>query len=145
MAKDLARKIRSASKTFASIAVTPSRRTPDFLLQSIGDAVADKDAFVWNRQGDNPYVDILANADALVVTADSHNMMSEALATGVGVYAFAPPQLAPKLTWFLESLEKSGDVQRLENHANLEARPPINATNDIVNEVKRRLAERYNQ
>lgn len=145
VAADLGNKIKSACKPFASVAVTPSRRTPDFLLHSIENALAEENAFVWNRQGSNPYVDILANADALVVTADSHNMMSEALATGVGIYAYAPPQLAPKLSWFLESLEKSGDVHRLEDQADILSRAPINATDEIVCEVKRRLANKNYQ
>lgn len=140
VAADLAEKIKAAGLSFASIAVTPSRRTPDFLLSAVGDAVKDKTAFVWDRQGNNPYIDILANADALVVTADSHNMMSEALATGVGVYAFAPPQLAPKLSWFLDRLEQNGDVHRLKNDAEIISQGAINATDEIVREVKRRLA-----
>ena len=145
VAAELAGDIKAACKTFASVAVTPSRRTPEFLLHAVSDAVAEECSFVWDRTEDNPYIDILANADALVVTADSHNMMSEALATGVGVNAFVPPQLAPKLLWFLSNLEESGDVSRFARHADVYSRTPINATDEIVGEIKRRLAEKYNQ
>ncbi len=140
VAADLSAKIKQVAKQYASVAVTPSRRTPDFLLDAVRGAVSESTAFVWGGTGSNPYVDILANADALIVTADSHNMVSECLATGVGVYAFAPPRLALKLSWFLDSLEQSGAVQRLNNQADMISRPPINATNEIVAEIKQRLA-----
>ena len=114
VAADLAEKIKCAAAPFASIAVTPSRRTPEYLLGAVRDALAGSDAFVWDGDGNNPYMDILANADALVVTADSHNMMSEALATGAGVYAYRPPKLAPKLAWFLSELESKARSDRLK-------------------------------
>ena len=71
-----------------SVMVTPSRRTPPELLNAIGDALAAEQAlpgraFVWDGTGDNPYAQILANAQAILVTGDSANMVGEALATGV--------------------------------------------------------------
>lgn len=140
VAADLAEKIKSAAASFASVAVTPSRRTPDYLLSAVRDALAGCDAFVWDGDGDNPYVDILAKAGALVVTADSHNMMSEALATGTGVYAYHPPKLAPKLAWFLNELENKGAVRPFEGEAEIFSIAPINATDEIVSEIRRRLA-----
>ncbi|MEO1240992.1 MAG: mitochondrial fission ELM1 family protein [Pseudomonadota bacterium] len=140
VAADLAAKIKTAASSFASVAVTPSRRTPGFLLSAVRDALSDSKAFVWSGVGENPYKDILANASALIVTADSHNMMSEALATGAGVYAYRPPQLASKLAWFLSELEKKGAVRPFEGGADIFANAPINATDEIVEEIRQRLA-----
>ena len=140
VASDLAAKIKTAARSFASVAVTPSRRTPDFLVQAIRAALKDKAAFIWDGERDNPYIDILANADALIVTADSHNMMSEALATGTGVYAYRPPQLAKKLDWFFAELEKAGVVRAFDGAVDIFSSQPMNATAEIVAEVKRRLA-----
>ncbi len=74
------------------LAVTPSRRTGDDNLRAIAaplsgllsSGVAD----IWDGTGDNPYFGILALADALVVTSDSVNMVSEACATGKPVHVF---------------------------------------------------------
>ena len=139
VAADLAQKVKSAAASFASVAVTPSRRTPDYLLDAMREALTGCEAFVWDGAGNNPYIDILANADALVVTADSHNMMSEALATGAGVYAYRPPRLAPKLAWFLNELESKGAVRPFNGDAETFSTESINATDDIVNDIRRRL------
>ena len=106
------------------------------------DAVSGRDAFVWNGEGGNPYKDILANSDALIVTGDSHNMVSEALAAGCSVYAYRPPQMAPKLAWFLDELEKNGALCTFNGSAGIFETPQIDATQAIVDEVRRRLAER---
>ncbi|MHA7873312.1 MAG: mitochondrial fission ELM1 family protein [Hyphococcus sp.] len=140
VAHDLARKIQHAAASFASVAVTPSRRTPDYLLGAVKEAVTGKNAVVWEGAGDNPYIDILANADTLIVTADSHNMMSEALATGTGVYVYRPPRLARKLDWFLSTLKARGAARFLNTSAEPFSIAPIDATDEIVGEIKRRLA-----
>ena len=41
---------------------------------------------IWDGNGDNPYFAYLALADALLVTADSVSMISEAAATGKPVH-----------------------------------------------------------
>ena len=48
--------------------------------------------WVWDGGGDNPYLALLADADAIFVTPDSVNMASEAAATGRPVYVL---RLAP--------------------------------------------------
>lgn len=141
-AADLAAKVKTAAASFASVAATPSRRTPDFLLSAVRDALANHQTFVWSGEGVNPYKDILANADALVVTGDSHNMVSEALATGTGVYVYRPPKLAAKLAWFLDALENDGAVRMFAGNADVYKGAPINATQAIVDEVQRRLSMR---
>lgn len=55
-------------------------------------------------QGENPYPGLLAWADRIVVTADSVNMVSEALATGKPVAAFAHGPACGKLGRFLASV-----------------------------------------
>ena len=139
VAEDLAAKIKTAAASFASVAVTPSRRTPAYVLDAVRNALAEKQSFVWYGEGENPYADILANADALIVTADSHNMMSEAVATGTGVYAYRPPSLAPKLEWFLRALEEKGVVRALSDNAEPFSYSPINATEEIVAEIRKRI------
>lgn len=70
----------------AGLAITPSRRTGAANEALLREHLAGIPAFIWDGAGDNPYLGILALADALVVTEDSVSMTSEALATGKPVY-----------------------------------------------------------
>lgn len=139
-AKGLASQINAAGADFASIAVTPSRRTPEEFLNAFEEALSHRSFLVWRGEGVNPYIDILANASSLVVAADSHNMMSEALASQAGVYAWRPPGLARKLGWFVDQLEAQGAARAFADEAKPFERSPIDATPKIVAEIRRRIA-----
>jgi len=69
------------------LAILPSRRTPESVLQQFQQAFAG-DHFVWNRQGENPYLAALARCSHLIVTSDSVSMLSECAATEKPVYVF---------------------------------------------------------
>jgi mitochondrial fission protein ELM1 len=69
-----------------SVLVTPSRRTSLETIEVLRRALAGVPHFIWDGSGDNPYFGLLAVADFLVVTSDSVNMVSEAIATGKPVY-----------------------------------------------------------
>ncbi len=69
------------------VLVSTSRRSPGELQQRLA-ALGDARIVIWDRQGENPFRDYLAAADALIVTKDSVTMLCEALATGKPVYAF---------------------------------------------------------
>ena len=135
----LAANLQSAAKNFAALAVTPSRRTPDAFLQSLRSGLPQENLFFWDGNGENPYLDILSSADTLVVAADSHNMMSEAMATGTGVYAYRPPGLAAKMEWFVKELEKSGAIRPLSSNISSFSVEPVDATPEIVAEIIKRL------
>lgn len=68
------------------LAVTPSRRTGEANIKALTAALADAPAVIWDFEGDNPYFGYLGLADAIVVTCDSVNMVSEACATGKPVH-----------------------------------------------------------
>ncbi len=138
-ASALAARLRLAAKDFASLAITPSRRTPDAFLRTLSRELSSSNLFVWDRKGENPYFNILASADALVVAADSHNMMSEAMATGTGIYAYRPPGLASKIEWFVTELEKSGAIRALSDGLEPFNTAPVDATPAIIDEIKKRL------
>ena len=52
----------------------------------LAERLAGLPAFIWDGSGDNPYFGMLGLADAIVVTADSVSMVSEAAATGKPVH-----------------------------------------------------------
>lgn len=71
--------------------VSSSSRTPDgFLAQLKGHLQGQHDIHDWGDPGENPYSGILAWSDAIVVTADSIAMVSEAVATGKRVLLSEP-------------------------------------------------------
>lgn len=61
----------------ASAMITPSRRTPERVLARLRGVCADapRHTFLWDGAGANPYVQMLAHASTIVVTADSTNMV----------------------------------------------------------------------
>jgi len=69
-----------------SALVTPSRRTGAAGVALLRERLAGLPAEIWDGSGDNPYYAYLATADALLVTADSVSMISEAAATGKPVH-----------------------------------------------------------
>lgn len=79
----LARQLRDlCEREGAGLAITTSRRTGAANTAVLREELADAPAMVWDGAGDNPYFGMLALADAIVVTADSVNMVTEAAGAG---------------------------------------------------------------
>lgn len=76
--------LTALAKQGYGLAITTSRRSGVGVATRLRQALPD--AFVWSGDGDNPYFGLLALADAVVVTADSVNMVSEAATTGKPVH-----------------------------------------------------------
>jgi mitochondrial fission protein ELM1 len=74
------------SKYGGSLLLTPSRRTGERGIGLLRARLGGFPGAIWDGSGDNPYFAYLALADALLVTADSISMISEAAATGKPVY-----------------------------------------------------------
>lgn len=75
-----------------TLLITPSRRTGEDNIRMLQKTFAGKpNVYIYDFSGDNPYMGMLALAEAVIVTNDSVNMMSEALATGKPVYILPLP------------------------------------------------------
>ena len=107
--------IRAVIPQAGSFLVTPSRRTPAGLWQATQDSIKDVPGWIWDGHGDNPYRAMLAHADQLIVTGDSHNMISEATATGRPVLVYRPLRHRRKLAWLADELERLGVVRTLRD------------------------------
>jgi mitochondrial fission protein ELM1 len=127
----------------ASFAITASRRTPDDVRELFARHFSSKRrAWMWNMEGDNPYLGLLALADRLVVTSDSVTMVSEALATRRPVEVF-DLEAGRRHAIFLEGLLSQGLVRRLGQVE--EALPracPVNVASLAADAVRRLLVER---
>lgn len=139
-AKELAAIGAQVGRAGMGLMVTPSRRTPKTLVDRIR-ANVPAEAFVWDGTGANPYLAILAHADTIVVTADSVNMVGEAVATGKPVYVCEPSGGHRKITAYLDRLEALGAVRRWRGKFEDWSYAPINATPIIAAEIARRYRQ----
>ena len=103
----LAHALVELSKTMG-LMVTVSRRTGAENVARIASTLEGSGAYFWNGEGENPYLGVLAWADAFLVTADSVNMACDAAATGKPVHIFPLPGGSAKFDRFHQSLMARG-------------------------------------
>ncbi len=118
--------------------VTPSRRTPEGLVERLHDLLGDR-ALVWDRTGANPYPGIFGLADAVLVTEDSVNMASEAASTGKPVHIFPLNRVSAKLRRFHAALEARGATRRFEGEIEAWEYPALAEADRVAAEVDARL------
>ncbi len=140
-----AKALETVSGWAGSFLITPSRRTPPELLEAASAVTAKKPRIFWEGQGENPYPDFLAAADAFLVTADSVNMTGEACATGRPIFVFHPSGGRSKFHVFHKALEDYGATRPL-NAASASFEPwhyePLAATDTVAQEIARRWIAR---
>jgi mitochondrial fission protein ELM1 len=122
--------------------ISPSRRTPPALLAELMTAVGDNPhAFVWDGTGDNPYPQMLAHTNHVIVTSDSVNMVGEAAATGMPVHVYEPSGGHRKITAYIDRLTELGAVRRWNGRLDCWRYDPIDSTPVIA----RAIAQKYLQ
>ncbi|MGO4571294.1 mitochondrial fission ELM1 family protein [Microvirga sp. 2TAF3] len=141
--EDVARFVKHLTvlaETGVGLMMTASRRTPPTLRDALAGLSEHHGGFFWDGKGANPFVALLALADAIVVTADSFNMVGEAAATGVPILVFEPTGGHPKLHTFMNGLKAKGIVHAFEGR--LEGAPyePLNSTFLIASAIAQGLA-----
>ena len=141
----LERALRSMGMLGASFMVTPSRRTHQRLIKAVTVATEGRPRLIWDGTGRNPYPEMLAHADMLVVTADSVNMTGEACATGRPVFVFEPSGGSSKFRRFHQALRRHGGTRPLPDVVTaLEgwSYQPLDSAKLIAQEIERRWARR---
>jgi mitochondrial fission protein ELM1 len=123
-----------------SVMATPSRRTPPALTAAVREGLGSAPGFVWDGQGENPYLGILALAEALLVTSDSANMVGEATATGAPVHLFDPSGGETfKRAASIDALIRAGTVRRFGGALESFQYCPIDSSGEIAREIARRF------
>jgi mitochondrial fission protein ELM1 len=143
---DIARfaaELRRLRDSGPSLMITPSRRTPPALRRALADLSGPR-VFLWDGTGENPYLPMLALAEAVVATADSFNMIGEAAATGVPILVFEPSGGHPKLRRFLQAMAHQGAVQPFAGRLEGERYEPLDSTPVIAAAVAAAFARRRN-
>ncbi len=104
----LADQLARLARAGFGLAITPSRRTGAEGERLLRERLAGLPAVIWDGSGDNPYFAMLGLADAIIVTADSVSMISEAAATGKPVHVVDLEGGSRKFALFHKAMTDAG-------------------------------------
>ena len=124
-----------------AVLATTSRRTGREATEALsaGLSAALHLIYRWGEPGENPYHGFLASADAIVITADSISMISEACASTAAVYIAAPELAGPRHHRFAQTLFQAGHARPLGNSIARWPRPPLDEAGRVAEEIRRRF------
>ncbi|HET9273393.1 MAG TPA: mitochondrial fission ELM1 family protein [Methyloceanibacter sp.] len=128
-----------ARDTGGTVLVTPSRRTRQGSIAALEAALKGVPHIVWDGSGDNPYFGFLALADAIVVTEDSVNMVTEAAGTGKPVYVQGLPGRSNRLARFHRLMRERGATRPFQGRLESWSYAPINDTEMVAAAVRQAL------
>ena len=129
----------AARETGGSLLITPSRRTRPETLKALAEAVTDVPNVVWDGTGENPYLAFLSLADAIVVTEDSVNMVTEATGTGKPVYTQPLSGRSTRLARFHALMRERGATRPFEGHVDPFDYAPVNDTEAVAAPIRAAL------
>jgi len=138
-AQMLADQLRALSHQGYSLFVTASRRTGEAQLKILQESLTARTTFLWDGTGDNPYLGMLALADAILVTSDSTNMMVEAAGTGKPVHIVQLACTNPKFGNLIDRLAKLGIARRFDGSIGHWSYQPLNETARVAATIRRKL------
>lgn len=123
-----------------SLLVTTSRRTGAENEHALAARLAGVPHAHWNGSGENPFFAYLGLADAVVVTCDSVNMVTEAAATGRPVYVAAlEGKGSAKFRRFHQAMQDAGITRPFAGRLERWSYPPLCETARVAEEARRRL------
>jgi mitochondrial fission protein ELM1 len=121
------------------IAITPSRRTGEENVALLRERLAGLPHFLWDGSGDNPYFGLLGLADAVLATADSVSMVSEAAATGKPVHIVDLEGGSEKFARFHGAMRAAGITRPFTGAIESWRYTPPADTGRAAAEIRRRL------
>lgn len=132
-----------ADRFHAGLMVTASRRTGAAQTRIVRECLDGKNALMWDGSGENPYFGFLGQADAIVVTSDSVNMIGEAAFTGKPVHVIELEGGSPKFRRFLDSIYAAGAARPFAGALESWDSKPLDATGEIAGAIRRALETRH--
>lgn len=118
-----------------SVLISTSRRTPAALSSRVQRWASSRGAYCYTGdKGNNPYLGLLAWADAITVSPDSVTMLSEACATDAPVFLLDGARLDGKLARLCAALQRMGRLGAAAGSI-----VPLRETAELAAEVRRRL------
>jgi mitochondrial fission protein ELM1 len=132
---------RMVAERGGAVLATTSRRTgseaTDALAAGLGRTL--NLLYRWGEPGDNPYAGFLATADAIVVSADSVSMISEACATAAPVFVAMPELAGARHRRLVSSLVRARQVRLLDDDFSPWPRTPLDEAGRVAGEILRRF------
>ncbi len=119
--------------------ITLSRRTPKHLANKIRELLKNKDYFLFDGDGPNPYFAILKFSDVIILTPDSANMISEALAVPKPIYFIDMKSNSKRFEKFIISLVESNHIKPLEEKIEIYENKKLDATQEVVDYIYKNL------
>lgn len=138
----LADQLAALAQRGCGLMVTPSRRTAQRDVVLLRQKLGDLPALLWDGRGDNPYFGMLGLADAILVTADSVSMASEAAATGKPVHIVPLDGGSEKFARFHAAMEKAGITRPFRGTIEQWSYTPPDDTAHAAAAIRERLARR---
>jgi mitochondrial fission protein ELM1 len=140
MANDMAKRLANfATKTGASLALIPSRRTPANLVAQLSAALGPLPYAIMDQAENNPYPGILGLVDAVIVTSDSVNMISEATITGLPILIAEWQSETGRIGAFHDAMMAAGHIAPLRDQLPQESFTPLFEMPAIIKSVLARL------
>ncbi len=142
LAHTLGRKVSALAVAMGgTVMATTSRRTGDEACDALaaGLGPAMHVLYRWGDPDANPYVGFLATADAIIVTADSVSMISEACATEAPVYVALPELAGPRHRVMIDTFAKAGQVRPFADSVVPWARIPLDEAGRVADEIRLRF------
>lgn len=124
-----------------SVLATTSRRTPATSTAWLRRRLAALPGVLWcdARDGANPYAGLLGWADAIVCSADSSNLLSEAAATHAPLHAAFSERARGKLAHLHDALARAGRLSSLDTLLGAADATPLRETARVAVLVRERL------
>ena len=138
----LADQLAVLAKGGTALMVTPSRRTGPANEAFLRDRLAGVTGEVWDGTGENPYYGYLAHADAIIVTEDSVNMITEASATGKPVHLVSLQGGSAKFRRFRSALDEDGVARPFTGTIENWTYPVADDMEAVARAVRERLERR---
>ena len=126
-----------------SVMLTTSRRTPDWAVDEYRKITKDRrHVWVWDGKGENPYFAFLGSADAILVTEDSTNMLTEACATGKPVFTLSMDGQPGKFAGLYEALAQRCYLAPFAGSIESKTYAPLDETARMAGKLLQRLANK---
>jgi uncharacterized protein len=137
--REIADDLKALQKSGAGLMITTSRRTGSEQIKVLKEVMRDTGAILWTGEGPNPYFGMLGLADAILVTADSTNMITEAATTGKPVHILALLRGSMKFGRFHEALVDRGIVRPFSGRLEKWTYPPLAETARAAEYIRSKL------
>ncbi len=136
-------RLEALAHSGAALLVTFSRRTPLALKDAVRALSRRFPVWIWDETGNNPYISLLAHGECIVVTADSVNMVGEAVATGLPVLVFEPLKVGKKIAFFLQKLKENGIITVFDGLYRPYAYEALDSTPEIAKAIVNAMRKKH--